>query len=148
MKYLLKNTKTNVIEMVFDLPVTPSPPLTVIEIDEDQFEQNMLNSIFVSANNYKQYPAWGKEEDWWESDGTQWVDSRDDEKVWDMVREQRNKELTVTDWTQLPDTPLHDETRAAWTEYRKRLRNIPNTYNDPREAERALNTTIERKPRT
>jgi len=38
------------------------------------------------------------------------------------ARQTRNAQLQACDWTQLPDVPL--ETRAAWAEYRRALRDI------------------------
>ncbi len=44
-----------------------------------------------------------------------------------QIREQRNKLLTVCDWTQLPDSPLTDEQRELWRVYRQALRDLPET---------------------
>jgi hypothetical protein len=38
------------------------------------------------------------------------------------VRQKRNRLLTESDWTQLPDAPVD---RAAWAAYRHALRNLP-----------------------
>ena len=43
------------------------------------------------------------------------------------VRKKRNSLLGASDWTQLPDSPLNEEQKAAWAEYRQALRDIPNT---------------------
>lgn len=42
-----------------------------------------------------------------------------------QVREERDSLLTACDWTQIPDGPLMDEQRAAWTTYRQALRDVP-----------------------
>lgn len=42
--------------------------------------------------------------------------------------EERNRELTASDWTQVPDSPLSDEKKDAWRVYRQALRDFPNTY--------------------
>jgi hypothetical protein len=42
--------------------------------------------------------------------------------------EERNRELTASDWTQVPDSPLSDEKKDAWRVYRQTLRDFPNTY--------------------
>ena len=44
-----------------------------------------------------------------------------------MIRNERNLRLTYTDWTQLPDAPLTAEQKAAYAEYRKYLRDYPET---------------------
>lgn len=43
------------------------------------------------------------------------------------IRNERNLRLAFTDWTQLPDAPLTAEQKAAYAEYRKYLRDYPET---------------------
>lgn len=40
------------------------------------------------------------------------------------VRDTRNTLLQISDWTQLPDSPLSQEKRAEWAAYRQQLRDI------------------------
>lgn len=47
----------------------------------------------------------------------------------ERIRIWRNKELTATDWTQLPDTTVDSETFAS---YRQELRDLPQQDADPR----------------
>lgn len=52
------------------------------------------------------------------------------EQMWEPVRQERNRRLAASDWTQLPDVPL--ETKSAWTAYRQALRDIteqPDPFN-------------------
>ena len=44
------------------------------------------------------------------------------------VREQRNKKLVESDWSQGADVPVGIQT--AWAEYRAKLRNLPATTSD------------------
>jgi hypothetical protein len=44
------------------------------------------------------------------------------EQKYEQIRLWRNAELTLTDWTQLPDAPTNKE---AWAEYRQALRDLP-----------------------
>ena len=44
----------------------------------------------------------------------------------EILREERNKLLQESDWTQNPD--ITEETRNAWTTYRQELRDITKTY--------------------
>jgi hypothetical protein len=121
MKYLVRNSDTNVVEMVYDMPVTPTPPLEVVPIAEEDFKVNMLNSIFISLMNWKPYPLpedGDNDENYWRSNGTTWIDPRTDEEVWDRVRRLRNTELGDSDWTQLDDSPLTPPEKAQWTAYR------------------------------
>jgi len=39
----------------------------------------------------------------------------------------RLNQLSQTDWTQLPDSPLSDELKAEYAAYRQTLRDLPNT---------------------
>lgn len=41
------------------------------------------------------------------------------------VRPDRNALLASTDWTQLPDSPLSDEKKQLWKQYRQALRDMP-----------------------
>ena len=143
MKYLIKNTDTNIIALVYDMPVQITPPLESIEVPDDQFEEYMLRSIFVDVNNWKEYPGQGKNEGWWESDGTDWFDNRSDEELWEFTRNKRGIELSESDWTQLADTALSPTDKGLWTAYRNILRNTPNNHpNDPRAADQALDQAI------
>ena len=40
------------------------------------------------------------------------------------VRYERDELLTQCDWTQMPDSPLDDSTKASWATYRTELRDI------------------------
>ena len=41
---------------------------------------------------------------------------------WEQIRLWRNDELSLTDWTQLEDSPVD---KAAWAAYRQALRDLP-----------------------
>jgi len=64
------------------------------------------------------YYYW-KDEDW----------VLDSTKLWQDIREERNKRLFFSDWTQLPDCKLSITKQGEWTEYRQVLRGIPATNN-------------------
>ncbi len=40
------------------------------------------------------------------------------------VRYERDAKLALCDWTQMPDSPLDDSTKASWATYRTALRDI------------------------
>jgi hypothetical protein len=44
------------------------------------------------------------------------------------LREDRNKKLIDSDWTQFADAPLSDIKKVEWTTYRQNLRDITNKY--------------------
>ena len=64
--------------------------------------------------------------------GTRTAEPISDEDAWAIVRAMRNNELTATDWTQLPDSPLTPEKKAEWAVYRQALRDVT-TQENPRE---------------
>ena len=64
--------------------------------------------------------------------GTRTAEPISDEDAWAIVRAMRNNELTATDWTQLPDSPLTPEKKAEWAIYRQALRDVT-TQENPRE---------------
>lgn len=45
--------------------------------------------------------------------------------------QKRNALLDHSDWTQMPDSPLSDEKKAEWAEYRQALRDLPEDPNWP-----------------
>lgn len=66
------------------------------------------------------------------------VAKTDEEKLislddaWVELRDQRNIELTLCDWTQAVDAPLTDAQKQSWQEYRSALRSLPENTTDPR----------------
>lgn len=44
------------------------------------------------------------------------------------LRHVRDALMRLTDYTQASDSPLSDEQRQAWAEYRQELRGLPQTY--------------------
>lgn len=42
-----------------------------------------------------------------------------------VLRTIRNGHLSESDWTQIPDSPLNEEQKVAWTTYRQELRDLP-----------------------
>jgi hypothetical protein len=51
--------------------------------------------------------------------------------VWHTLRKERDRLLTESDWTQYNDSPLNDEVKAKWAVYRKALRDLPHTIDNP-----------------
>lgn len=48
---------------------------------------------------------------------------------WKSLRKMRDKMLSASDWTQVPDAPVD---QAAWAVYRQELRDLPKNTVDPR----------------
>tara|TARA_B100000530_G_C15934479_1_gene478429 strand:- start:371 stop:817 length:447 start_codon:yes stop_codon:yes gene_type:complete len=44
---------------------------------------------------------------------------------------ERNGRLAISDWTQLPDSPLSSTKKTEWATYRQTLRDLPASTSDP-----------------
>ena len=44
---------------------------------------------------------------------------------------ERNGRLAISDWTQLPDSPLSSTKKTEWATYRQTLRDLPASNSDP-----------------
>ena len=49
----------------------------------------------------------------------------DQETLDKEIRAKRNRLLTNSDWTQVPDSPLSESSKQAWAAYRQSLRDFP-----------------------
>lgn len=54
-----------------------------------------------------------------------------DEQKWSLVKQERNKLLALSDWTQILDAPMSTEQREAWGVYRQALRDVPQVFSNP-----------------
>ena len=65
---------------------------------------------------------------YWSNQSMSWVSLRTDEmrlaEKWIEIRELRDKMLSQSDWTTLPDVPMANEMRQSWASYRQQLRDI------------------------
>lgn len=59
-----------------------------------------------------------------------WADGANDRAA-AVLREDRNKLLADSDWTQFNDSPLNNEDKIAWATYRTALRDLPTHANWP-----------------
>tara|TARA_B100001123_G_C15001671_1_gene903807 strand:- start:67 stop:606 length:540 start_codon:yes stop_codon:yes gene_type:complete len=72
----------------------------------------------------------------WDSSKKEFIkddDSRDAwllAEEWKLIREERDRLLTNSDWTQGGDTPLTSAKKTAWATYRTKLRDIPKDQKD------------------
>lgn len=53
------------------------------------------------------------------------------EQALEEFREERNKRLADSDWTQANDSPLSDSKKIEWASYRQILRDLPANTSDP-----------------
>ena len=64
------------------------------------------------------------------------------DEAWASLRTERNRRLAATDWTQLQDSHLSAEKKAAWADYRQELRDLPDELADPTQVEWPLDPTV------
>jgi len=57
------------------------------------------------------------------------LDEAEAKKQMDEIRRNRNRLLRESDWTQLKDIP--EKISKPWADYRKKLRDIPEFFDDP-----------------
>ena len=50
----------------------------------------------------------------------------------------RNALLKNSDWTQNTDSPLPEQLKKAWLEYRKKLRDLPKDYSEAKSFEEVI----------
>lgn len=91
-------------------------PIDIIEIDEDK-HLFLLNAI----NEQHQKVAVTKSGDFVLSDQEVII-------TWETIVSKRNRLLSLSDYTQMPDWPGN---KTAWAEYRQLLRDIPQTFETP-----------------
>lgn len=51
---------------------------------------------------------------------------------WQELRIIRDSKLSESDWSQMPDSPLSEEKKIEWREYRQELRDLPENITDPK----------------
>ena len=98
---------------------------TILNDDVAQ-EENMTTLVPPEHEHELEIPVW---------DNGQWkieLTEKGSEIAEKKTRNERNMLLTQTDWTQLPDSPLSEEVKAAVQEYRQQLRDLPASITDLR----------------
>lgn len=51
--------------------------------------------------------------------------------AWTALRQERDRRLAASDWTQMLDVPLSEAARLAWGAYRQDLRDLPEAASNP-----------------
>ena len=123
----------------------PSETFTIIEVTDENVQTRLVQlgdyTSMDGVYNIKYYAAKRNAEEIKDIDGNStspktYVSShfvgQDDTKnariladEWTLIRTERDRLLTSTDWTQGNDTPLSDANTAKWTTYRGKLRTLP-----------------------
>jgi hypothetical protein len=103
-----------------------NPDLTLLEIDAKAGKDYIKNGVA------KEYPPRPDKYHEFDFAAEQWVDPRSQEQInaqlMDDLRVERDKLLSESDWTQVPDAPVD---QAAWAAYRQALRDLPENTTDP-----------------
>jgi hypothetical protein len=123
MKYALINQKGRVVKLsATDFLETLDNQQSVEITDEqaDQIEQSETPLFLIGGNLYSRK-------------GMLW--QTNPESVKETLRPERNRLLSESDWTQLNDTPMTDDKRAAWAAYRQELRDLTDDIDENGEVE-------------
>ena len=88
------------------------------------------DALHISDEMHSVAITWPGEVKW---DGEKFVRIVPDPRVADesLLRAKRDALLRASDWTQLPDAPLHSSFKEKWADYRKQLRDLPSTKEWP-----------------
>lgn len=81
------------------------------DVDIDPVSQNKVEGEFVQIEGQWTLPMV--------------AENKPQAEVEKHVRSVRDELLTLSDWTQMPDSPLDESTKASWATYRTELRDIP-----------------------
>ena len=96
-------------------------PIQQVEAQED-YTKNILEDLPELIDG-----IWTQ--NWTIVDATQEEINQRLSDKWQEVRNERGGRLNSSDWTQLPDSPLTEEQKNAWRQYRQELRDITNQAN-------------------
>lgn len=117
------------------LSILDVPDLSVAELNlsdgqrliEGEYDGRTQYFIGNDATPFPEKPG-----DWSEFDYNlgAWTDPRDQAELMKSLREQRDKLLRESDWTQLPDNNLTEAQVIAWRNYRQELRDFPENCED------------------
>lgn len=81
---------------------------------------------FIKSGKPKKYPQKPDYPSNFNYELESWIAEED--SCWANLRRERDSFLSECDWTQMPDAPVD---KAAWAEYRQKLRDLPQNTTDP-----------------
>lgn len=124
MKYALINPKGRVVRTSDEEFKRIPEHLEVAELTDEQAEQFEASDVplFLVEGNLLTFKA-----------AKQWATNP--EVIKDNIRYIRNRLLAESDWTQLNDSPLAEDKRAAWAAYRQNLRDLTDNIDENGEFE-------------
>ena len=113
MFYLFYNSQGRITEYQQDGLVDDSSYIAVDDLPDDVFSKAVVNGQIVNYVKTSEEIAAELE----------------DKKS--LMRDKRRRKLILSDWTQLPDSPLNDSKKAEWVTYRQALRDLTKHTNWP-----------------
>ena len=99
-----------------------SDPETVVQIS------NANADLFQAALAAFDLPVFYIDNKILTSRSKRWLE--DPESIKDSIRPTRNKLLAESDWTQLADASLSEDSLIAWSDYRQQLRDMTDNINE------------------
>lgn len=96
------------------------------EMGLDVFPENEVEDLYQKLD--QKYTEYRDIEDQDLERELQSTFARDNYINWNKLKVIRNFLLQDSDWTQTLDSPLTDEEKELWKQYREKLRDIPNRY--------------------
>jgi len=85
-------------------------PYVIQDVEFDPVSQNAVEGQFVQVDDQWTLPMVAED--------------KPQDEVEEYVRAVRSELLILSDWTQMPDSPLDDSTKTSWATYRTALRDI------------------------
>ena len=117
MKYAVINEKEKILRTSEEEPTYIFEGKKIVEITDEQAEQVEASSepLFLIEGELLTFKAklWREQP----------------ETVKELLRPERDRLLAASDWTQLNDTNLPEETISAWAAYRQDLRDLTDNIN-------------------
>ena len=113
MFYLFYNSQGRITEYQHDGLVDDRSYIAVDDLPDDVFSKAVVNGQIVNYVKTSEEIAAELE----------------DKKS--LMRDKRRRKLILSDWTQLPDSPLNDSKKAEWVTYRQALRDLTKHTNWP-----------------
>ena len=103
-------------------PVTDASALTL------RYVPIAENAPTLAYNQTCTYNGWSRKEDGSFSMNYVITELSQEEVLSAVIRGRRNFELSASDWTQIPDSPLSAQQKSAWATYRQTLRDLTTVY--------------------
>jgi hypothetical protein len=118
MKYALIDTEGFILETSAEELTSVPDIYSVVEITDEQALQLESSSSPLFLINGNLVSLRGK----------LWAENPEPMK--EVIRRKRNNLLANSDWTQLSDSPLDEDTRSAWATYRQNLRDLTDNIDE------------------